>query len=321
MYLGMNDLKYCDKDLDVLTEYLTELEGLAQQLRPASSKLIDDLERLGDRCEALKEIVEIQQGRIESMGFSCSTAANNESSSLERPISWIDFQSKFQQNNGSANRSDVDMSPQSSKKRKLQKPDGVRDIEMKIQQMVIFIEDSEAKLEDLRKLNLSQQSTLLTFLNEDLKKKIEEFLEVQTKLDEYRNAPDADVSEEAQRLSNIGSKYDELGLRIDDLLTKHRQDVVNDKLHNNLMTFKLTLADLRDWFKQHSNKANTDELQSRLSSMDKFTGNINELKAAWSSEMSTDLKEWKRDFDQFYSRYVLVSIAWLYDSHYYFQLV
>lgn len=295
----MNDLRYCGKDLDVLAEYLTELEGLAQSLRPASTNLIDKMENLGDRCEALKQIVEIQQSRIESMGFSFPAASKD--SSLERPISWIDFQWKFQHNEPT--QTDVEMSPQSNKKRKLQKPDILRNIEANIQEMAIFVEDSEAKLEDFRQLNLNQQSTLLTFLNEDLKRKIQEFLEIKTKLDECRTA--ADVSEEEQRLSDIGSKYDELSFRIEDLSVKHRTNVVKDKLHNNLMTLKLTLADCRDWFKQHSNKATKEDLQNRLSCMDKLTGEINETKAAWSVEMSTDLKEWKRDFDQFYSRYVL----------------
>lgn len=294
----MNDLKYCAKDLDVLSEYLAELEGVAQNLEPASSNLIDKMESLGDRCEALKQIVEIQQNRIESMGF--SFPAPSKDSSLDRPISWIDFQWKFQQNN-EPNDADVDMSPQSSKKRKLQKPfeDVLRNVEMKIQEMAIFIEDSEAKLEDLRQLNLNQQSTLLTFLNEDLKRKIEEFLEIKAKLDECRAV--TDISDEEQRLSDIGSKYDELSFRIEDLTMKHRKNVVKDKLHNNLMNFKLTLADCRDWFKQHSNKASKEDLQNRLSCMDKFTGDINESKASWTAEMSTELKEWKRDFDQFYS--------------------
>lgn len=303
----MNDLKYCGKDLDVLSEYLSELESMAQKLLPASTNLIDKMESLSDRCEALKQIVEIQQSRIDNMGFSFP-AATNSASSLDRPVSWIDFQWKFQQNSDAnepeVNQPDVDNSPQSSKKRKLQKPDLLRDIDAKIQQMAIFVEDSEAKLEDVRRLNLNQQSTLLTFLNEDLKLKIKEFLEVKPKLDECREV--ADVSEEEQRLSDIGSKYDELNFRIEDLFVKHREDVIKDKLHNSLMTFKLTLADFRDWFKQHANKASKEDLQSRLSSMDKFNGEINESKATWTKEMSdtADLKEWKRDFDQFYSRYV-----------------
>ncbi|XP_037038480.1 dystrophin, isoforms A/C/F/G/H isoform X6 [Bradysia coprophila] len=294
----MNDLKYCGKDLDVLSDYLAELEGVAQNLQPASSNLMDKMENLGDRCEALKQIVEIQQNRIESLGFSFP-AASNDSSSLERPISWIDFQWKFQQNNESPNQSDVEMSPQSSKKRKLQKPDALRNVEAKTKEMAIFVEDTEAKLEDFKQLNLNQQSTLLTFLNEDLKRKIKEFLEVKAKLDECRTQ--FDISEEEQRLSDIGSKYDELSFRIEDLSVKQRRNVVKDKLHNNLMTFKLTLADCRDWFKQHSNTASKDDLQNRLSCMDKYTGDINESKATWNSELSSELKEWKLDFDQFHS--------------------
>lgn len=298
----MNDLKYCGKDLDVLSEYLVELEVVAQNLQPASANLLDKIENLGDRCEALKQIVEIQQNRIESLGFSFPTASND-SSALERPISWIDYQWKFQQNSESPNQSDVEMSPQSSKKRKLQKPDALRNIEAKTKEMAIFVEDSEAKLEDFKQLNLKQQSTLLTFLNEDLKRKIKEFLEVKATLDECRSQ--FDISEEEQRLSDIGSKYDELSFRIEDLSVKQRKDVVKDKLHSNLMTFKLTLADCRDWFKQHSNTASKEDLQNRLSCMDKFTGDINESKATWNSELSTELKEWKLDFDQFYSRYGL----------------
>lgn len=291
----MNDLRYCGKDLDVLAEYLAELERVAQSLKPASSNLIDKMENLGDRCEALKQIVEIQQSRIEGMGFAFPAA--NKESSLERPISWIDFQWKFQQNS-ELSQSDVEMSPQSSKKRKLQKPDVLRNIETKTQEMARFIEDSEAKLEDFRQLNLNQQSTLLTFLNEDLKRKIEEFLVVKSTLDECRTT--SDVSEEEQRLSDIGSKYDEISFRIEDLSAKHKQNVIKDKLHTNLMSFKLTLADCRDWFKQHSNKATKEDLQSRLSYMDSFTGDINESKASWTTDLSSDLKEWKRDFDQFY---------------------
>ncbi|KAJ6635992.1 Dystrophin, isoforms A/C/F/G/H, partial [Pseudolycoriella hygida] len=292
----MNDLRYCGKDLDVLSEYLTELEGVALALKPASSNLLDKMENLNDRCEALKQIVEIQQSRIESMGFSFPAASKD--ASLDRPISWIDFQWKFQQNSEPAPL-DVEMSPQSNKKRKIQKSDALRNIESKIQEMAIFIENSDAKLEDIWKLSLNQQSTLLTFLNEDLKRKIQEFLQVKAQLEECRAT--CDVSEEEERLSNVGSKYDELGFTLENLLAIHRKKVMKDKLHNNLMALKLTLADCRDWFKQHSNKASKEDLQNRLSCMDKFSGDINEAKTAWSTEMSTDLKEWKRDFDQFYS--------------------
>lgn len=126
----MQNLRFCAVDLNVLYESLNRLEEIAQGLKPASEKLLEKLENVQDRCEALKEIVDVQQQRIEGMGFDFNVDILD---NVKLPNNWTDFQAKLNSvdrrspmelgDSDDLKQSDneLDDSPQMNKKRKLQK--------------------------------------------------------------------------------------------------------------------------------------------------------------------------------------------------------
>lgn len=301
----MNDLKYCAKDLDVLTEYLGVLEQTAQQLEPASAVLLENLENLADRSDALKQILEIQQSRIEGLGFKFPKQTRS-GAPLERPESWFDFQGRFDSENFDEVLADAaETSPQSSKKRKLQTPEQYRQLGMKIQELIDYVRDTEEKLQKFDELTAKQQNILLLQMSSDISHRIEEFQDVKALLEECKQLDSQQtLADEDQQLSEIANKYDELRYQIDDLNAKHKITMANDKLHNSLTGFKLVLADCRDWFKQHANIATREDLENRLSYMESLSPEIDESKTHWHSVRTTDLKEWKHDFDQFYESWL-----------------
>lgn len=300
----MNDLKYCAKDLDVLTEYLTVLEQTAQQLRPASAALLENLENLADRCDALRQILEIQQSRIEGMGFKFP-AQTRDATKLDRPESWFDFQGRFNAPPSSADESEAaELSPHSSKKRKLQKPEQVKDLQNRIEEMIQFVNDAEEKLQDFGNSDTKRQSQMLQHFSEDIVQKISEFGDAKELLEKCKQLEQQSMDTESGQLSDIGSKYDELNFKIEDLTVQHNRKKINEKLHTSVTGFKLVLADCRDWFKQHSNKANKDDLSNRLAYMESLSPEISESKEQWNVNNSADLQEWRHDFDQFYESWI-----------------
>lgn len=295
----MNDLKYCAKDLDVLTEYLTVLEQTAQQLQPASAVLLENLENLADRCDALRQILEIQQSRIEGLGFKFP-AQTRDATKLDRPESWFDFQGRF---NAPADEAEtMEQSPQSNKKRRLQKPEQIKELEIRIQDMLQFVNAAETTINDFSKANLKQQSAILESLSADIASKISEFADAKELLEQCKQLEQQDMA--AAQLSDIGSKYDELNFKIEDLSIQHQRTQATEKLHTSLTGFKLVLADCRDWFKQHANKANRDDLSNRLAYMESLSPEITESKKQWSVSDSDQLQEWRLDFDQFYESWI-----------------
>lgn len=297
----MNDLRYCDKDLDILAAYLVELEETAQSLGPGSQTLLQNFENLQDRYEALKLILGVQQSRIEAMGF--KFPKSNRENQLERPDSWYDFQAKILRNELEPNESSDDAEsaqPQSNKKRKLQKADCVKNFELKIEQMLEFVRECEENLDRVSTATLKQQSAILQQLSDELPSKTQDLTDLRTLLGECRAQPDAVLApSEERRLSNITAKCDGLVRRIDELQTKHRCDVERENFYKSLTGFKLVLADCRDWYKQHSNSASRTDLESRLSYMRSLSPDIKAAQTVCQSDISADLIEWKQDFDQF----------------------
>lgn len=294
----MNDLKYCAKDLDVLSDYLVDLEQTATNVGSSSSIILEQLENLGDRCDALKQILEIQQNRIEGMGFKFPIAQSRDN--LERPESWYDFQGRVTMDSAQPDDGDLDKEFQqqlSNKKRKLQKPEQIRYLEHEIQEMIGFVENVERKLNNLREFESPQQKVEpLKLIANDVSMKIKQFPEIQSLLEECNELGFENVSTYEQQISDIGSKYDELNFKVEDLTALNHIEVSNEKLLASMTAFKLVLADCRDWFKQTSNKAGLEDLENRLTHMDSLSPEIESAREQWMSSIAI---EGKHDFDQF----------------------
>lgn len=294
----INDLKYCANDLDVLSDYLVDLEQTATSVGTSTSKILEQLENLGDRCDALKQILEIQQNRIEGMGFKFPNVQSRDV--LERPESWYDFQGRFTVDSSQPEDADLDKELRqqlSNKKRKLQKPEQIRYLESEIQEMSSFVENVERKINALNDFDSPQQKAdQLKLIANDVSMRIKQFPEIKCILEECQQLQFEDLSTHEQQICDIGSKYDELNFKVEDLTTLNNVDVSNEKLLSSMTAFKLVLADCRDWFKQTSNKAGVEDLENRLEHMDSLSPEIEFAREQWTSSVAI---EGKHDFDQF----------------------
>lgn len=312
----MQNLRFCAVDLNILYDSLMRLEEIAQQLKPASNKLLDKLENAQDKCEALKEIVDVQQQRIEGMGFDFSVDILD---NVNLPNGWSDFQSKFNADRqslmelGESDQSDNDESPQSNKKRKLQKSGKYQQLNACIRDMNGFVAHGEKTLIDLKKIStLKDQRIALDALQNELKVKINEFPNVKALLSDCVEADGNELPEEATEISNIGTKYDELNFRIEHLIELNENESVKEKYRINLTGLKLVLADCQDWFKQYANlNASTQqELENRLAYMESLNGEINEAQDFYrNTEDKANLREWKCEFDQFHQSWTDIESA------------
>lgn len=305
----MQNLRFCAMDLSVLYDSLNRLEEVAHRLKPASNQLLDQLENIQDRCEALKEIVDVQQQRIEGMGFDFNVDILN---NVKLPNGWTDFQIKFNADRrspmelGESDHSDNewDDSPQSHKKRKLQKSEKYQQLINCLKDMNEFVATGEKILIDLKEIaTLKERGNTLEKLQNELKVKINEFPNIKILLSECIETDGHDLPEEATEISNIGTEYDELNFRIEHLLELNEKSLAKEKFCRNLTGLKLVLADCQDWFKQYANMSSStqEELENRLAYMESLTGEIIEAQDFYrNSENKDDLIEWKNDFDQFY---------------------
>lgn len=324
----MQNLRFCAMDLNVLYESLIGLEEMAQRLKPASDKLLQQLESVQDRCEALKAIVDVQQQRIEGMGFDFNVDVLD---NVKLPNGWNDFQSKFKAHQRRSivdtedfghSDSELDDSPQSNKKRKLQKSEKYQQLNAHIQSMNEFVTSGEKLLSDLKDIpTLKDQGIALEKLQSELKVKITEFPNVKSLLSECIEAEGTDLPEKATEISNIGTKYDELNFRIEHLLELNEQASIKERFSRNLTGLKLVLADCQDWFKQYANlNASTqEELENRLAYMESLSGEISEGQQFYhDADNKDDLMEWKNDFDQFHQswRDIQNAIKRLVDDHF-----
>lgn len=314
----MNNLRYCAADLKVLCEHLTQLQEIGQELQPAGRAFLAKLEMLQDRCEALTEIVEVQQQRIQSMGFNFNFAAGS-SDGVGTPSGWTDFQMKIKQTARKSNVSllakddelnvdlsgDEDASPQSNKKRRLQKSEDQRLLEHHITEMTLFVEESERQLRDLgEKRSLKAEHAALVALEATIKQRIVAYAGVKQLLDRCHTVEGdaAELASESEAITGLGTKYDELNIRVEHLLAVNKANTVKEKFYRNLTGFKLILADCQDWYKQYANAAasTADELKNRLTYMESLNGEIDEAKAFGESSEADGMNEWKHDFQQFH---------------------
>lgn len=315
----MQNLRFCAKDLSVLYESLIRLEELAQGLKPASSELLDKLENLEDRCEALKEIVEVQQQRIEGMGYEFNVDILD---NVKLPNGWNDFQSKFNADYRASmevadtddqSDNDTEESPQSNKKRKLHKSEKQQQLDQCIHDMTEFVTAGEHTLHDLGNNSaLKDQRKALEQLQNDLKQKINEYPEIKKLLEDCMETDGVDLSEKSSEIGNIGTKYDELSFRVEHLIGLNDKAQTKEKYTKNLTGLKLVLADCQDWFKQYANlNASTqDELENRLTYMESLGSEIDEADDFYrAADDKNDLAVWKMEFDQFHESWMTIKSA------------
>lgn len=302
----MQQLRFCAVDLNVLNSNLGRLEELADHMQPASNSILEQLESLQDRCDALKEIVDVQQQRIEGMGFDFSVDLLE---NVELPAGWTDFQSRFKSadrlslaesdSDGSGN----DESPRSNKKRRLHGSNKVQQLDAIIRGMADFVSDSEQRLDGLQAMcALKDQRKELDALQARLQEKIDGYQEVRSHLNECAEVSEADLTSQATEINNLGMNYDQLSARIEHMLGQNVRASVKEKFLRNLTGLKLVLADCQDWFNQYGNlNASTqDELDNRLAYMESLDGEINECNEYYNNaDDKTELNEWKLDYDQF----------------------
>jgi DNA repair exonuclease SbcCD ATPase subunit len=164
--------------------------------------------------------------------------------------------------------------------------------------MVYFVDEIETSIADLYQLDLQNQLVILEKLQEKLKLQVEEYEKAKLLLDECKRES-GELEIEIQHIQELGSKYDSIGFKIEDLIENVKIDLKKEKFYKNLTNIKLSLADLRDWYKQHSNTAPKEELEKRLKEMREIDETISEAKVACADENAAEWAEWKRDFMQF----------------------
>lgn len=310
----MRELRYCQRDLEVLSKHLADLEEVANSLNVDSSSplpILENLENLHDRCDALKQILEIQQLRIESMGFQFPSHVTDV---IEKPPQWQNFQIRIGLNSDDDQMevsTDLDdpndieeTSPQSNKKRKLHKSDKILDLEVKIIEMLNFIDGFEGSLSDFDASDSRRGSLHLDRLDSDLKSRIEEYHQVKEMLDDCQQEREVDLSLEERQLSGISSKYDEFVFKLEDLSLSLKKRMNKDRFYKSLTGLKLVLADSRDWFKQNGHASAITELKSRLSDMESLSPEIEETSLLCQSYKKDDFGEWTGDFNQFMESWV-----------------
>lgn len=319
----MRNLRFCAGDLNALYENMLQLHETGEQLKPTTDRMLEKLENLEDRCDALKEIVDVQQQRIEGMGFNFGTN-NAATTAAELPNGWIDFQLNFEgasdeeeMGSVSGTRNDLDVSPQMSKKRKMQKSEKQLQLDQCIHEMEHFVTHGEQTLAELDALTtLRDQRNALEQLQTELKQKINEYVDVKALLTECEAANDCDddhnLAIEERKFSAIASKYDEINFRLEHLIDTNSKSSLREKFYRNLTGFKLVLADCHDWFQQNANlNASTqDDLQNRLNYMESLDSEIGDAQRfCHDPTNATDLTEWQNDFQQFYQSWCDIKCA------------
>lgn len=165
-------------------------------------------------------------------------------------------------------------------------------------EMFYSVEEIESSIEDVHQLDLKNQIIILEKLQEKLKLQVADYEKSKFLLDDcVQELGDLDV--EYQNIQKLGTKYDSIGFKIEDLIESAKIDYKRDKFYKDLTGIKLSLADTRDWYKQHLNSASKEDLEKRLAEMQDMAEIINEASAVCDKENGSDWVEWKRDFVQF----------------------
>lgn len=282
----MTDLQYCEQDINAFLAKLEELESIVHSLPQRESivqSLLEKIEDLSDRCDALKQILDIQKIRIESLGFRVPACEKGN----VIPDDWEDFMCKFDVD--SERKLEVtqqeQMSPQLSKKRKIQRPEKLQKLDEQISGMIDVVENINYEL--------SRTQLSLYDLNE-MKNKMEVHkIDAENTTKMIKECEEfGDLSLEKSKIASLAQRADEISTNIDELIVEAQINEVKDKITD----MKLILADNRDWFKQHANKASHDEIESKMGEMEAFSAEINIIQSA---DLLRNDPELKDDFKLF----------------------
>lgn len=290
-------LQFCKNDLQTLQSNVEDLESTVQALKDdgmSTLNIADKVEAINDRIEALNLILEIQESRIDGMGFAIEAP---DARKVSTPGGWENFEKKIAELDGRKITEHVVEEAVVVKAAKKEDTEKVTKLNESIMDMVYFVDDMETTINDLYQLDLKNQLFLLEKLQEKLKTQVNEYEKAKVLLDDCKKEA-SELGVEDQHIQELGSKYDSIGFRIEDLIEIAKIDYKKEKFYKNLTSIKLTLADSRDWYKQHANEASSEDLEKRLVEMESLADEINEVREICDGETGADWTEWKRDFQQ-----------------------
>ncbi|XP_062563799.1 dystrophin, isoforms A/C/F/G/H-like isoform X2 [Armigeres subalbatus] len=303
-------LQYCKQDVQALGVCLQELEASAQSLNDegySTLNILPEVEHLNDMCDALNQILEAQEARVENMGFQVPkvTSSNEHSNSLIKPSSWEDFQMKMCEETLPAvdimvdNLDSSDYLPQSEKKRKIEQPEAVVQLNELMYDIKSSLDECFDHLLEFEKTDLKKRLSLLEQVEALLEKRKEDHCNAKKILQKCQNLSNVDLTIETNQLTEMGDTIDSLKTKLDELSVELQRLVVKDKFSRSLTGFKLVLADTRDWYQQNSAIVKTEDLEKRLSDMDSFTDEIEENRQITYTYVGEDWDAWKQDMELF----------------------
>ncbi|XP_055923865.1 dystrophin, isoforms A/C/F/G/H isoform X2 [Eupeodes corollae] len=303
----MNDLKYCEQDLLELERYLVDLRHMIQSPMheddDTRSKVLEQMEHIEDRLEALRQILEVQSNRIESMGFQFSL--NTKDNNVQKPEGWTDFQTVIKFGEESLKEPDEDektndLELQTNRKRKSNDEKNLHFLEEQILEILSFFDNCEDKINNIQRRSIRYQIESLNSIEKELEAKKNSILELEDLLEVCQNeCHSQNLKQKVTDLENINNRLSSLLSKVKNLISTNEQIFQKEKFYNSLTGLKLVLADSRDWYKQHSKTASKNDLENRLRDMESLSSEI-----AASQKITFQLDdhfiEWKRDFQLFY---------------------
>ncbi|CRK92206.1 CLUMA_CG005754, isoform A [Clunio marinus] len=292
-------LQFCKNDLKTLQTNVEVMETNVQQLSDESLSTLniaDKIEAINDRIDALTLILEVQESRIEAMGFSVEKP---EPRRISTPDGWDNFEKKIAEIEGrKMTENVVENVTTIETTEKIVESEKVQFLNESIMDMVYFVDEMETTINDLHQLDLKNQLMVLEKLQDKLKTQVNDYEKAKVLLDDCKKEVNG-LGVEDQHIQELGSKYDSIGFRIEDMIESAKIDFKKEKFHKTLTIIKLSLADSRDWYKQHANNASKDELDKQLKEMESLDDGIKEIKDVCDEENGSEWVEWKRDFQQF----------------------
>lgn len=252
----INDVRYCSGDLLALTEVLVDLEQEAIGLE--SSDLLEAIEALSDRCEALKEILRAQQLRIQDMGLTYSPRDEQRSRiAVKRPEHWSEFRE---------NAEDYKPNVEDTLQRRLDDACAVALDQLK------EIDEIVARLR-AQENNVAWKRDKFAAISQELTSKVHALDDLNALLDDNNEMSDMNRMIYAKLLAEIRAKYKETAARLAAALQACKT-APTETMRNSLTALKLVLADCRDWFKCNAAVASDAELSTRLEQMESLQVDI-----------------------------------------------
>lgn len=285
-------LQFCKNDLNFLLKSVEKLETSVEELDKenfSNLNIAGKIEGLNDRIEALTQILEVQQDRIDKMGFSINLNSERRASI---PQGWEDFQQQVNDLETKVfSTMTADKVEDAQVVEKKAENEKVTQLNETIMDMVYFIDEIESTLNDMYQLDTKDQLMILEKMQEKLRLQIQEHEKSKNLLSSCRDEV-GHLEVEDQHLQELGTKYELLNFQIVELIESAKIEMKKEKF----LKIKLLLADMRDWYKQHANETSKEELEKKLAEMEEFVEEIEEFQK---DDKNSDGDEWKRDLKQF----------------------